>query len=306
MAYDIKSFHGVIPAMITTFNEKEEVDLRRAEELTDFLVGQGVDGLYLTGSTGEGFLMTGEERKAYAEAVVNAADKRVPVIIHVGDIGTRKSIELAEHAEKIGADAISSVPPFYYHFPADDIYSYYRDISESVGIPMIVYNISLAGLMDNKLVRRLASIDGVKGLKFTSREHDDMCALKTELGPDFKIFSGCDEMATQGLLAGADGIIGSFYNMLPDTFKKIYELCASGDFKGAFEIQKVATAVIKYLVQWDFFPIMKTLLTDAGIDAGYSRRPFHLPDGETMKSIRDFCHKMKADHPDVPMAFLGK
>ena len=306
MAYDIKSFHGVIPAMITTFDENEEVDLKRAEELTDFLIGQGVDGLYLTGSTGEGFLMTGEERKAYAKAVVDAAAGRVPVIVHVGDIGTRKSIELAEHAERIGADAISSVPPFYYHFSSDDIYSYYRDISESVGIPMIVYNISLAGLMDNKLVRRLASIEGVKGLKFTSREHDDMCALKTELGADFKIFSGCDEMATQGLLAGADGIIGSFYNMMPDTFKKIYELCMAGDFAGAFEIQKVATAVIKYLVQWDFFPGMKALLRDAGIDAGYSRRPFHLPDAETMKGIREFCRRMKAEHPDIPMAFLGK
>ena len=80
----------------------------------------------------------------------------------------------------------------------------------------------------------------------------------------------------------------------------------AGDFAGAFEIQKVATAVIKYLVQWDFFPGMKALLRDAGIDAGYSRRPFHLPDAETMKGIREFCRRMKAEHPDIPMAFLGK
>ena len=306
MSFDIRDFHGVIPAMITTFDENEDVDIRRAELLTDFLINQGVHGLYITGSTGEGFLMTGEERKVFAEAVVKTAAGRVPVIVHVGDIGTRKSIDLAEHAERIGADAISSVPPFYYKFSPDDIYSYYNDISSSVGIPMIVYNIALAGLMDNKLVRRLTSIPGVKGLKFTSREHDDMCALKMELGKDFRIFSGCDEMATQGLLAGADGIIGSFYNMMPDTFIRIYELASAGDFKAAFEVQKVATTVIKYLVQWDFFPIMKTLMTEAGIDVGYSRRPFHLPDTETMKNVRKFCADMKAAHPEVPMAFLGK
>ena len=306
MSIDIRKVKGVIPAMITTFDENEDVDLKRAEALTEALIKEGVDGLYITGSTGEGFLMTGEERKAFAEAVIRTAAGRVPVIVHVGDIGTRKSIELAEHAERIGADAISSVPPFYYHFSSDDIYSYYRDISSSVGIPMIVYNISLAGLMDSGLVRRLATIDGVKGLKFTARDHDDMCALKMELGPDFMIYSGCDEMATQGLLAGADGIIGSFYNMMPDTFKAIYSLASKGDFKAAFEIQKTATTVIKYLVQWDFFPIMKALMTEAGLDAGYSRRPFHMPDPSTMDEIRAFCRKMKAEHPDVPMKYLGR
>ena len=305
MGFSITDIKGVIPAMITTFNKDEKVDLGRAEKLTEFLIGEGVNGLYITGSTGEGFLMTGEERKAYAERVVKTAAGRVPVIVHVGDIGTRKSVELAEHAESIGADAISSVPPFYYHFSADDIYSYYSDISSSVSIPMVVYNISLAGLMDSSLVRRLASIPGVRGLKFTSREHDDMCALKMELGKDFMIYSGCDEMATQGLLAGADGIIGSFYNMLPDTFLRIYELARKGDYTGAFEVQKTATTVIKYLVKWDFFPIMKALMTDAGIDAGYSRRPFHLPDAATMAEIRAFCADMKKKHPDIPMRYLG-
>ena len=108
--FDITAIKGVIPAMVTTFDENEEVDLSRGRALVKYLIEAGVDGLYITGSTGEGFLMTGEERKAFTEAVIDEVKGRIPVIVHVGDIGTKKSIDLAKHAEKAGADAISSVP----------------------------------------------------------------------------------------------------------------------------------------------------------------------------------------------------
>ena len=305
--FDITAIKGVIPAMVTTFDENEEVDLKRARAVVQYLIGAGVDGLYITGSTGEGFLMTGEERKAFTDVVIDEVRGRIPVIVHVGDIGTKKSIDLAKHAEKAGADAISSVPPFYFKFNGEDIYNYYKDISESVTIPMIVYNISLAGMMSNTLVKRIASIDNVKGLKFTGREHDDMCALKQELGSNFMIYSGCDEMATQGLLAGADGLIGSTYNLMPDTFIEIYKLSQKGDYVAAFAIQKIATRLIQFIVQWDFFPIMKNLMTANGVDSGYSRRPFAAPSQEIMDKINAFCLNLKKEHNGkTHIAFIDK
>ncbi len=305
--FDITAIKGVIPAMVTTFDENEEVDLKRGRALVNYLIEAGVNGLYITGSTGEGFLMTGEERMAFTEAVIDEVKGRIPVIVHVGDIGTKKSIDLAKHAEQAGADAISSVPPFYYKFNGDDIFNYYKDISESVAIPMIVYNISLAGLMSNALVKRIASVGNVKGLKFTGREHDDMCALKQELGPDFMIYSGCDEMATQGLLAGADGLIGSTYNLMPDTAIEIYKLAQKGDFVAAFEIQKIATRLTHFLTQWDFFPIMKKLITASGVDAGYSRRPFAAPSNDLMDKINRFCLDLKKEHKGhTHIAFIDR
>lgn len=294
--FDITEIQGVIPAMITTFDEHEEVDLKRARTLVRYFLEVGVNGLYITGSTGEGFLMTADERKAFTEAVIDEVKGRIPVIVHIGDIGTKKSIDLAKHAQSSGADAISSVPPFYYKFSAENIYNYYKDIAESVSIPMIVYNIGLAGLMSNSLIKRIATLKNVKGLKFTGREHDDMCALKEDLGPDFMIYSGCDEMATQGLLAGADGLIGSTYNMMPDTALEIYRLTQKGDYVAAFEIQKIATRLIHFIVQWDFHPIMQRILSDRGVDAGYSRKPFASPTEKTMQEIYTFCKELKKKH----------
>lgn len=142
--FDITQIKGVIPAMLTFFDENEEVDETRTRNMTELLIRAGVNGLYLTGSTGACFTMTAEERCKVVDIVVDQVAGRIPVIVHVGDIGTKKSIELAKHAEKAGADAISSVPPFYWKFNGDSIYHYYKDIAQATSLPMIVYNIQLA------------------------------------------------------------------------------------------------------------------------------------------------------------------
>ena len=138
----------------------------------------------------------------------------MPVVVHVGDIGTKKSIELAEHAYRAGADAISSVPPFYWKFRAGDIYNYYRDISESTPLPMVVYNIQLAGLMDMDLLLQLAGLPNVHGLKYTARSHDEMGFIKKHWDWILTLYSGCDGEFF-GMCSGADGIIGSLHNLFP-------------------------------------------------------------------------------------------
>ncbi len=307
MSTHTKSTHikGVIPAMFSTFDENEALDLDRARGLVDYLVGAKVDALYINGSTGEGFLMTDEERKIFAEAVINHVDGRIPVIVHIGSIGTKRSIDLAAHAKAIGADAVSSVPPFYYPFSEESIYRYYKNITEAVDLPMIVYNISLAGMMNSALVERLAELKGVSGLKFTSTQHWEISALKKKMGEDFMIYSGADEMATQGLLAGSDGIIGSFYNLLPDTFNAIYQLCTEGKYHEAFEIQKPTTEFILAVVALGHFGVMKQLMNESGVDVGFVRRPFIHPDKKTVDGIWKLAEKLVTDYPAMPMEFVA-
>ena len=272
--FSMTQMTGVIPAMITLFDEHENVDVKRTREMVEFLIARGADGLYLTGSTGEGFLMDHEERKLVVETVVDQVAGRIPVIVHVGDIGTRKSIQLAQHAEAVGADAVSSVPPFYWKFSNDDIFNYYKDISEATSLPMVVYSVPLAGSMGMDLIKRIAQLPNVKGLKFTGREHDQMACLKADLGEDFIIYSGCDEMAMSGLAVGADGIIGSFYNVMPELFKKIYAAVKGNDIKAARRLQQIGTEIILECVKYDYLALMRNMILWQGVDAGYSRRPF--------------------------------
>ncbi len=289
--FKISEIKGVIAAMITLFDENENVDVKRTEALVDFLIDKGIDGFYLTGSTGEGFLMTGEERKLVVETVINRVAGRKPVIVHVGDIGTKKSIDLAHHAYEAGADAVSSVPPFYWKFNAEDIYNYYKDISEATPLPMIIYNVPLAGLMGTDLLLKLSELENIKGLKFTGKDHDQMSHLKEVLGKDFMIYSGCDEMAFSGLSVGTDGIIGSFYNVMPELFKSIYSCVENGNLKEGVRLQKIATEIILEAVKYDYLALMRNMIAWQGVDAGYSRRPFrNYKDAE----LDDFKEKMRA------------
>jgi N-acetylneuraminate lyase len=291
--FKITDIKGVIPATMTLFDEDENVDEKRMREMIEFLIGAGVKGFYMTGSTGACFTMTTEERKKTVEIAIDQVKGRVPVIVHVGDIGTKKSIELAKQAEAAGADAISSVPPFYWKFSGDDIYGYYRDISEAVKIPMIVYNIQLAGIMDRNLLTRIAGLENVKGLKYTARTHDEMGSLKGEFGKDFMIYSGCDEMAFSGLCYGADGIIGSFYNVIPELYIKIYDCVQKGDIQNGIRFQRIADEFIFAALKYDLPSSIHILLKWRGIDGGCPRRPFRIYSEEDMAGMKEAIRRIR-------------
>lgn len=292
--FDIKAFKGVIPAVLTVFDKKENIDEVGMRQLVSFLIDKGVNGLYLTGSTGEGFTMTSEERKKVVEIVIDETAGRVPVVVHVGAIGTKISIDLAKHAESVGADGISSVPPFYWKFNENQIIKYYEDIASSCSIPMIVYNVPLVGLLGMNAIKRLAKIENVKGIKYTALSQYEITQIKDEVGEEFLVYSGADEMAMSGLIAGADGIVGSFYNIMPELFINIYDAVKNKDLDEAQRLQKQAVEVIMYALQLpSFYAGMKVILKWMGINAGYCRRPFENLTEEDEVKFKEGFKKLK-------------
>lgn len=272
--HDIAAIKGVIPAMVTPFGRDGALDETRLRAVARALVARGVDGLYLTGSTGEGFLMSPEERRQVVAAVTEEVAGKIPVIVHVGAISVYHSVALAQHAQSCGVDAISSVPPIYWPFSADRIFGYYRDITASTDLPMIAYNISLAGAMGFDLIQRLASIRGVRGVKYTAPTHFEIMRMKAEIGQDFIVYSGADEMAMSGLAFGADGLIGSFYNIVPEIFQQITAAMQAGDVARATALQKRANALIFFTLRQYPMSAVKRIMAWQGADAGWCRAPF--------------------------------
>lgn len=273
--FTLKDFRGVIPAALSIFDENENLDLEATKEFTEFLLKFDIGGLYLTGSTGEGFLMSAEERGKSSQAVIEVAKGKVPVVVHIGDIGTKKSIDLAKAAEEAGATAISSVPPFYWRFNSEQIYNYYKDIAEAVDIPMVIYNVPLAGMMSADMIKDLSQIENIKGVKYTNSDIYQIPAIKEACGEDFMVYGGADELASSNLLIGVDGIVGSFYNLIPDLFIQINEAIANNEVKKAYDLQKNAVRIINYLVAGgNMVAGIKAVLREAGINAGYARKPF--------------------------------
>ncbi|TLS53341.1 N-acetylneuraminate lyase [Paenibacillus antri] len=265
-----ETFGGIYTALVTPMHEDGSIDYDSLVRLTTHQIDQGVKGFYVGGSTGEGFLLTGEERQRVLETVVGAAAGRAVVLAHIGCIGTMDSIALAKHAERQGVDAISAVVPFYYKLSPREIQGHYEAIMASVAAPMIVYHfpgatgVSLSLDFYEGLSRNPQCI----GVKFTSLNLFEMQQIRARCGEDFLIFNGHDEVYASGALAGADGAIGSTFNIMPGLFVGMHRLLSEDGWKSGRTVQAMqaeANRVIAHMVGYDVIPYEKYMLYLQGI-----------------------------------------
>lgn len=281
------TFKGVIPALMTAFDNKGSIDLKALENHVEYLINKGVGGLYLTGSTGEGFLMDAPERNEVIQTVVQKVAKRVPLIAHTGAISTQQAIALSQAAEQAGVDAISSVPPFYYGFSQAEIISFYRDLASSTSLPFFVYNIPATTGIDLSitLLDELFNIENIIGLKYTS---GDIFTMEQIINlPNKPItFSGSDEMSFYGLWAGASAIVGSSYNLLADVNASMIEHFNEGDFKQSHRQYQLSSALLATLLKFPYFAAVRTVLQWEGCDIGMPRKPFQGLTKEDAQSLR--------------------
>ena len=275
MSRDIKDFKGVIPAVLSVFHKDEELDEQGTREFIRYLLNFDIGGLYVTGSTGETWMMTAEERMRQVEIIMEEVGDKVPVVVHVGAMSTREAIKLAKHAEAFGAAGVSSVPPFYFKYNADQIFNYYKDVAEATSLPMIVYNIPLAGMMTVDQIIRLSTIENVKGVKYTGTALFEVMQIKDGCKEGFLVYGGCDELGSSNISIGVDGIIGSFYNVIADHYIKIWNAVKASDIPLATKLQHQAVHVIfAGLGSGSMMAAMKVWLRAAGLPGGWSRRPF--------------------------------
>lgn len=285
------SFEGVFTALVTPMLESGEIDGASLERLVEHQIGQGVRGFYAGGSTGEGFILTSEEREQVLELVVRAARGRVTVIAHIGCISTQESIRLARHAESLGVDAISAVVPFYYKVSKDEIRAHYEAIMAAVDVPMIMYHFPGATGVQLPLdfYAQMAEHPQCIGVKFTSLNLFELQQIRAVCGTDFLILNGHDEVYAGGALLGADGAVGSTFNMMPGLFVELFARQAAGDWPRALELQAEANAVIAHMLSYDVIPYEKYMLHLQGVlTTPKARQPLRQLPPEEQAAVRSF------------------
>ena len=279
---------GIYVASITPFDSQNRFNEQALHALMERNLAQGTDGFFVGGSSGECFMLSHEERIATFRAAA-AFKGRTTIIAHVGAISTDEAIAFAKEAKSLGLSAISATPPFYYGFTARQIANYYYDISSAADMPVIIYNFpgntnKPFHLQDEATVELLRS-GTILGVKHTNYDVFQMERIKN-INPDLSVFDGFDETMVAGLALGADGAIGSTFNiMLPD-YKKIYSTFLSGDFRAALGLQIKANNIMDALCKVGLIPAVKYVLTRQGIDAGAPRKPF-APLDDNQKRIVD-------------------
>ena len=269
-------FTGVLPALFTPFTGDDHVDIPALEKLIGYVLDRGVHGLYLLGSTGEGISMTEEERRLVAEVSVKTVAHQVPVIVHVGATATGACQRLAQHAEQIGADAVASVPPFYYSVGVQGVEDHYRLIASASRLPLYIYNIPGATGVNvgADMAHKLFTEGMIAGMKFTAPDTFAFRNIIEACGPTFNIISGPDEMLLSFLVMGGHGGIGTTYNALPRVYAALYAAWQAGNIKRAQELQWFIDRYVVVLIRHGVMAGCKATMEFLGSPVGQPRRPF--------------------------------
>lgn len=268
-------FEGIMPALITPLNEDNKtVNEKTARELIEFQLSQGADGFYVLGSTGEGLVLDEAERMKMLEICVDQVSKRKPIICHTASMNFDEAIRLSKHAENAGADAISAIPPIFFHYRTEDIYNYYKTIATSTKLPFIMYNHPAAnGGMNAETVAKMFEIDNITGVKWTVNNYYELMRLKDMTNGEMNIINGPDEMLISGLAAGADAGIGTTYNVMLPQFLALYKNFKEGNVDKAREIQYKINRVIGCMLKHEVISATKHMCTMMGFESGEATYP---------------------------------
>lgn len=291
---DIKRFSGVYPAVITPFDEAGEVD---CEKLRNYIIylSDKVDGLFVGGSYGSGPIMTVAQRKTLAETTMSAAKGKLPVILHVGCSNTNDTVELAKHAQSVGADAIAAVTPFYYRHTPAVIKEYYRAVIDAVDLPVIAYNNPKYSnfCISGDFLAELADI-GLEGVKDSSADislfYDFMAKVKKK---GFLFLIGSQTHLLPAVVGGAHGCVSGLSNAFPAFIKEIYTDCRTGKYAEARELQLKANLLRSVTGSGIPVPFYHAVLPMLGIDIGVPKRPFLPLDDAEVARIRKALEETK-------------
>ena len=266
---------GAYTALITPFKENMKVNYSKLEELIEYQIGNEIDGLIICGTTGESATLSISEKKKVIKFAIDKVDKRVPVIVGTGSNNTNSAIEMSKYAERVGADGVLLVTPYYNKTTQKGLIEHFSAIAHSVHIPCILYNVpSRTGVnIEPDTVSVLASLDNIVGIKEASNNFSKIAEMFTKVPNSFDIVSGNDDSILPLLSIGGSGVISVLSNIFP---KEVHMLCKAyelGDIAYAKDIQLKFTPLIKALfAEVNPMPV-KDSLNILGFNVGNPRLP---------------------------------
>ena len=286
MANNTSCKGGILAAMLTPFNDDGTVSVSGIQPLVDYILSLGVDGLYASGSSGECILQSREERALLLTELAGYAKGKCQLVAHVGAASTDDAVALGRLAGQQGYNAVSAIPPYYYPHDFSSISNYYKAIVDAAGLPLIIYNIpaltgvdlGTSGLLD------LLADERIAGVKFTAPDLFQFWQLRQQ-APDKIFYFGTDEMFLGATATGADGGIGSTYNLIGDVYVGISNAVAEGNIEKARSLQAKSNELVALLLKTGVLPGLKHALNRLDVPVGQCRKPFNPPSAQSLLAL---------------------
>jgi len=231
-------FRGSFTALVTPF-QNGHVDEKAFRDLVEWQIAEGTNGLVPVGTTGESPTLSHAEHKDVVEWCVDQVDGRVPVIAGAGSNSTKEAIELSQHAEAVGADAVLIVTPYYNKPTQEGLYQHFKAVNDAIGIPIIIYNIPGRSVIDMSVdtMKRLYELKNIAGVKDATANVVRVSQQRAALGEGFNQLSGEDASALGFMAHGGHGCISVTSNVAPRLCSEFQSACLKGDYGAALKLQ---------------------------------------------------------------------
>lgn len=269
-------FGRMIPAMVTPFDDKLELDLKQARALARRLVEGGADSLIINGTTGESPTVFYPQKMKLFEAVVSEVGGEVPIIANVGDNCTADTVDFAKDVQKLGVDGFMLVVPYYNKPPQEGLYQHFKTIAEAVDLPCILYNIPgrcVVNMTAETTLRLANDVDNIVAIKEASGDLDQVAAIIEAAPAGFDVYSGDDSLTYDMMKIGAAGVITTAGNVAPQRMKELTTLCATGDFDAAWKAHEALLPFMDELFVTANPIMVKEALNLCGFSVGGVRLP---------------------------------
>jgi len=267
---------GIIPPLVTPMTADEEVDYPRLRQLIDHLIGCGVHGIFVLGTTGECYALDAGEKQKVVAATVEHVNKRLPVFAGTGAETTREAILHTKMAEREGANGVSVITPYFIMPSQAEIADHYRRIADRTSLPVVLYsNPSTCGglKIEPDTVARLAEVNNIVAIKDSSGDLQNLIET-VRLVPDrFAVLQGRDTLIAPALMFGAKGSVPASGNIAPKLVVEIYEAFAAGDVERSKAAQRRLSPVRLALMMGTAPGVVKQAMALTGWDVGPSRSP---------------------------------
>lgn len=288
-------FEGAGVALITPMNEDGSVNYKKLRELVNWQIENKTDAIIACGTTGESSTLDDKEHRKVIEEVVKETDGRIPVIAGTGSNNTQYAIELSKEAEKLGADGVLVVSPYYNKASQPGLIKHYSTIADSINIPLIIYNIpSRTGCkISIETFETLANHENIIGVKAASGVISDVATLAAKCGNKLNIYSGNDDQIVPIMSLGGKGVISVISNVIPKETHDICRLYLDGECHKSTNMQLNFIELVHALFI-DINPIpVKDAMNMMGMEVGPCRLPLCSLDKNKMDILKACLKKYK-------------
>jgi dihydrodipicolinate synthase/N-acetylneuraminate lyase len=293
------TWSGVFPAATTQFDAALEVDLTATRGVQKTLLEEGVHGLVLMGTVGEGNSLSAEEKRSVLHGAVAVAEGRVPIIAGVSELTTAAAVRFARDAERIGATGLMVLPAMVYVPTPAELEYHFRAVAAATGLPIMLYNNphSYRVNIDLATLARLAEVPTIVALKESAPDPRRFTDLINAFGERFTLFAGLDDLVFEGLTLGAKGWVSGLTNAFPAESLLLYEALRTGDLERARSIYRWFMPLLHLDAEHDLVQSIK--LAEQIMGRGTERvRPPRLPlAGERRAAVTAMIERARDTRP---------